>query len=185
MNKFEKLQMFYKKLSPTTAGLIGAGLGWGFSDTLVDAPRGNMTPQQQREWERLIERAMKRQDARRMRKEVSLEKGNPRLQVPPESGRVFDPVKHRWTNPANVGEKVKRKRIRASGVGAHQRSLAVGRIGGKDTGQGAGSAEAGRRFKSKIDVKEQLRNIKSGSKKTALGRFLQEHKKGKKPSSKK
>ena len=184
MNKFEKLQMFYKKLSPTTAGLIGAGLGWGFSDTLVDSPRGNMTPQQQREWERLIERAMKRQDARRMRKEVSLEKGNPRLQVPPEAGRVFDAVRHRWVSPKNVSQKVKRKRIRGSGVGAHQRSLAVGRIGGKDTG-GGGSAEAGRKFKSKIDVKEQIRNIKSGSKKTALGRFLQEHKKGKKPSSKK
>ena len=146
------------------------------SDTLVETPRGQMTPQQQREWERLIERAMKRQDAR-LKKDIrysndntAVQKGDPRLQVPPKAGLVFDPAKHRWAKPDSVGKTVSevqgKKRIRGSGTGAESKRLAVGRVGGK----GEGSAEAGRKHKSAEDIVR---------KPTALERF-----KGKKKANK-
>ena len=76
---FDNLQMFYKKLDPTVAGLIGAGLGWLVSDTLVDTPRGRWTPQQEREWERVVEQAAQRSRDRKLlsllrRKNVDIEK---------------------------------------------------------------------------------------------------------------
>lgn len=75
----DKLNMFYKKLDPTVAGLVGAGLGWMLSDTLVDTPRGRWTPQQEREWERVIEQASKRSRDRKLlsllrRKDIDIEK---------------------------------------------------------------------------------------------------------------
>ena len=181
--KYEQLQMFYKKLNPTAAGLIGAGLGWMLSDTLVETPRGSMTPQQQREWERLVENAMKRRSVKKLIKDgihsyevdvTEVQKGDPRLQVPPKAGLVFDPAKHRWAKPESVGKTVTevqgKKRYRASGTGAEAKRLEVGRIGGKG---GHASAIAGRKSKSAIDVGE--------SKKSALDRF----KTGKKEEDKK
>ena len=177
--KYEQLQMFYKKINPTAAGLIGAGLGWMLSDTLVETPRGNMTPQQQREWERLIERTMKRRGIKKLIKDgihsyeidiTEVQKGDPRLQVPPKAGLVFDPAKHRWAKPESVGKTVTevqgKKRYRASGTGAEAKRLEAGRIGGKG---GRASAIAGRKSKTELDVGD--------SKKSALDRFKSDKKK--------
>ena len=53
---------FIKKKSPlaSIAGLLGFGAGWAMSDTFVEAPRGQMTPSQQRDWERLVRSSMRR-----------------------------------------------------------------------------------------------------------------------------
>ena len=105
----DKLNMFYKKLDPTVAGLVGAGLGWMLSDTLVDTPRGRWTPQQEREWERVIEQASKRSRDRKLlsllrRKDVDIEKnlmpsGKKVGYIPKKTGSISDPAKKRWTNP--------------------------------------------------------------------------------------
>jgi len=69
---------------------------------------------------------------------------------PPRAGEVWDAVKHRWVKPENVGHSVSevqgKKRIRGTGTGVHERSVA---------GHGSGKTrlvEAGRRFKSTADV---------------------------------
>ena len=69
---------------------------------------------------------------------------------PPRIGEMWDAVKHRWVKPENVGHSVSetqgKKRIRGTGVGVHERSVA---------GHGAGKTrlvEAGRRFKSHADA---------------------------------
>ena len=167
MENYNKLQMFYKNISPKVAGLIGAGLGWMLSDSLIENPRGQMTSAQEREWERIVSQAQKRSSDRKLlallrrkdkdvEKASSLSKGDPRLQVPPESGRVFDPARHRWVKPENVGEKVARKRFRGSGTGTHEASLATGRVGGKVGGDlggtSGGSVAAGRKFRTSEDV---------------------------------
>ena len=63
---------------------------------------------------------------------------------------MWDAVKHRWTRPENVGHTVTevqgKKRFRATGTGAHERSVG---------GQGSGKTrlvEAGRRFKGAADT---------------------------------
>tara|TARA_R100001082_G_scaffold83813_1_gene50520 strand:- start:157 stop:1311 length:1155 start_codon:yes stop_codon:yes gene_type:complete len=93
---FDNLQMFYKRLDPGVAGLIGAGLGWMLSDTLVNTPRGRWTPQQQMEWERTIERASKRSRDRKLlnllrRKDVTIEKRwrNPAATIGSAAGRAI------------------------------------------------------------------------------------------------
>ena len=177
--KYEQLQMFYKKLNPTSTALIGAGLGWMLSDTLVESAKATMTPQQEREWERLVESAMKRRNVKKLIKanihsyevDVSeVQKGDPRLQVPPKAGLVFDPAKHRWAKPESVGKTVTevqgKKRYRASGTGAEAKRLQAGRIGGKG---GRASAIAGRKSKTELDVGD--------SKKSALDRFKSDKKK--------
>ena len=66
--KYTELQMFYKKLSPGLAALIGAGAGWALSDSLVEAPRGQMTVSQRREWDRVVDEAMRnKRDSRNRR----------------------------------------------------------------------------------------------------------------------
>ena len=49
------------------------------------------------------------------------------LPIPPRQGEVWDAVKHRWVKPENAGRTVAEvqgeKRIRGSGVGAHERGL--------------------------------------------------------------
>ena len=169
---FDNLQMFYKKLSPSLAALLGAGAGWALSDALTQAPPSNMTPQQQMEWERLVERAMKRKstdvhsyeiDPDKIKKSIYnlLQKTEPGQQAtPPRAGDIFDPVKHRWTNPKNVGKTVSevqgKIRRRASGAGGESKRLAVGRIGGKGT---EGSAGEGRKFRGKTDITERAKEL--------------------------
>jgi len=69
---------------------------------------------------------------------------------PPRVGEMWDAVKHRWVKPENVGHSVTetqgKKRIRGTGVGVHERSIA---------GHGKGKTrlvESGRRFKGTSDA---------------------------------
>ena len=70
--------------------------------------------------------------------------------LPPRQGLMWDAVKHRWTKPENVGHTVTevqgKKRYRAAGSGAHERS-----VGGHGSGKSR-QVEAGRRFKGQADV---------------------------------
>jgi len=51
------------------------------------------------------------------------------LPMPPRQGEVWDELKHRWVKPENAGRTVAEvqgeKRIRGSGVGAHERGLSA------------------------------------------------------------
>jgi len=112
---FYNLQMFYKRLDPGVAGLIGAGLGWMLSDTLVNTPRGRWTPQQQMEWERTIERASKRSRDRKLlsllrRKDVDIEKRwrNPAAAVGSAAGRAI--AGNSLKNPAPQPSEKERKK---------------------------------------------------------------------------
>jgi hypothetical protein len=71
--------------------------------------------------------------------------------VPPIQGQVWDAVKHRWTNPDNVGKTVEevqgKKRIRGSGTGAHQRS--IGGSGNKGIKRGV---TQGRKYRGATDA---------------------------------
>jgi len=72
--------------------------------------------------------------------------------TPPKQGLVWDALKHRWTNPKNIGRSVVevqgKKRVRASGIGAHSHSIKPGQVGGR----GEGSAKEGRVSRSEVDV---------------------------------
>ena len=69
--------------------------------------------------------------------------------LPPRQGLMWDAVKHRWTRAENVGHTVSevqgKKRFRAAGTGAHERT-----VSGHGTGKARG-VEAGRRFKGQTD----------------------------------
>mgnify|MGYP003647450445 CR=1 FL=1 len=70
--------------------------------------------------------------------------------IPPRQGLQWDAVKHRWTRPENIGHTVTevqgKKRVRATGTGAHERS-----VGGHGSGKIRG-VESGRRFKGAADA---------------------------------
>ena len=144
--KYQTLQNFYKRITPGGAALGGALAGWFLSDTFVEAPRGQMTAAQRAEWERVITESLRRKN-RNLGKALLKD----HAPVPPRQGLMWDPVKKRWTRPENIGHSVSevqgKKSIRGTGTGIHEHSLATGRCGGK----GAGSAEAGRRFRSATD----------------------------------
>ena len=143
---------FIQKISPQLAALLSAAAGWALSNDVGKV--GQMTPAQQLEWERAImnkDEDMEEDIFKSMEDwwvtEYFLEKDN--IPIPPIMGEVFDPVKHRWTKPENVGRTVVevqgKKRIRGTGSGAHERSVA---------GHGTGKIrllEAGRRFRSPSD----------------------------------
>jgi len=149
MSNYSDLQTFYKGLRsivvPTAVTQLGlAGL-------YTQGQSGSMTPAQQAQWERTIEEALKRKQRRQFRKSITpISKEH--SAVPPRQGLMWDPVKKRWTRPENVGHTVVevqgRKRFRGTGTGAHEQSLARDRAGGK----GAGSMEAGRRFRGLADA---------------------------------
>tara|TARA_R100001082_G_C4362876_1_gene160271 strand:+ start:2459 stop:3025 length:567 start_codon:yes stop_codon:yes gene_type:complete len=148
MDKFNELQMFYKRRNPLSS-LAAYAAGWALSDSLTK-PRDNMTPSQRREWDRAVDESVRRKYMRNFKKDdMALTKDH--APIPPRQGLSWDPVKKRWTRPENIGHSVTevqgKKRIRGTGTGIHEHSLAVGRFGGK----GAGSAEAGRRFRSATD----------------------------------
>ena len=159
-------------MSPALARLLGFGAGWAISDTFTEAPRGQMTPSQQREWERLVRSAMRRKkdlrkDAidllqshykdssdtyiRRTPIENSLNISKEHAPIPPRQGLVWDEQKKHWTRQEHVGHTVAevqgKKRVRGTGTGVHERSK--GGAGGKGAGM---SAEAGRRFRSAADA---------------------------------
>ncbi len=173
------------KLGPWAAFIAGLAM----SDDLVRAA-GNMTPNQQREWERTIRRQMRRKSldkdllsslktymkdnndtyVRRtpVKNGVKLEK---KLAVPPFQGAQWDPSIHRWVKGGEVGNSVVnrggKKRIRATGAGAHQRSVG---------GHGKGGARVSRK---PIQARKKQKTIKRSS---AVARFVAAVKRKKKRS---
>ena len=156
------------------ASLLGYGAGWAMSDTFTEAPRGRMTPSQQRDWERLVRSSMRRKKGltkeaiddlrtyyndqsdtyvRRKPIDNALNIIKDHAPIPPRQGLVWDEQKKHWTRPEHIGHSVVevqgKKRVRGTGTGVHEHNLAVGRTGGKGSGM---SAEAGRRFRSAADA---------------------------------
>ena len=162
-NKPEDLE----KVSPGLERLLAFGAGWALSGDIVNR---DVPPDLVREWERAVNRQASDDERRkiehkiksRLRKtdyhpqafnsltEFWLQKDH--APVPPRIGLMWDAVKHRWTRPERIGRTVwelsGHKRIRGTGTGSHERSVKVGGVGGR----GAGSASAGRRFRSIGDV---------------------------------
>lgn len=152
-----------EKISPGLERLLAFGAGWALSGDVVnrDVPADLV-----REWERAINRQASESERRAIERKIKsrlkksedgavafenltdffLEKDH--APVPPRIGLMWDAVKHRWTRPERIGRTVwelsGHKRIRGTGTGVHERSVKVGGVGGR----GAGSASAGRRFRS-------------------------------------
>mgnify|MGYP003647615796 CR=1 FL=1 len=72
------------------------------------------------------------------------------LSFPPFAGARLDPTSHRWVKPENFGQTYQarggKKRTRASGTGAHERSVS-GHGKGRIRGEGAG-----RKYKGETDL---------------------------------
>tara|TARA_R110001583_G_scaffold183_3_gene1697 strand:- start:3592 stop:4383 length:792 start_codon:yes stop_codon:yes gene_type:complete len=68
------------------------------------------------------------------------------LSFPPFAGARLDPTSHRWVKPENFGQTYNarggKKRVRASGTGAHERSVS-GHGKGRIRGEGAGAKGKG------------------------------------------
>ena len=82
------------------------------------------------------------------------------LSIPPFAGARFDPATHRWTKPENVGQTVQarggKKRVRATGTGAGERSVS-GHGKGRIRGEGAVW-----KFKGETDLASSRRKEKIG-----------------------
>ena len=152
-----------KRISPALSNLLAAAAGWALS---ADTASKNVPPEMAAEWER----AQSREDKRRLQEEMIHRMKRMRKSddgtflddlemlykdhapVPPRYGLMWDAVKHRWTRPEKVGRTVwevqGKKRLRGTGTGVHERTRAARATGGK----GAGSMEAGRRYRSVADV---------------------------------
>jgi hypothetical protein len=152
-----------KGVSPALARLLSAAAGWALS---ADTASHEVPPHMAQEWERTQNREEKRKLQEEMiRKLKGLRKSDDgtflddlamlykdHAPVPPRMGLMWDAVKHRWTRPEKLGRTVwevqGKKRMRGSGTGVHERSVSRKGAGGK----GAGSMEAGRRFRSVADA---------------------------------
>jgi len=176
------------KLGPWAAFIAGLAI----SDDLVRAA-GEMTPNQQREWERTIRRQMRRKSldkdllsalktymkddndtyVRRtpVKNGVKLEK---KLTVPPFQGAQWDPSIHRWVKGGEVGNSVVnrggKKRIRGTGAGAHQRSVG---------GHGKGGARVSRK---PIQQRKKTAPAKGVRRSAAVAKFVTAVKRKKKRS---
>jgi len=167
-----------QKISPGLAGLMAAAAGWAMSDDIVrsggGSPRGDMTPQQVRDWERTVRRTMRKKDVsldkstwkklqktyydnsdlyfRRVPVQNAVAISKDHAPIPPRQGLQWDELKKKWVSPDHLGRSASelqgKKRIRGSGTGVHEHALHVGGAGGK----GVGSGVAGRRFRSVGDA---------------------------------
>ena len=153
-----------QKMSPELSTLLSAAAGWALS---ADLSNKGVPPEMAREWERAVSREDKKrlqaEMMRRLRRAVRKSENSESLMdelqmfykdhapVPHRYGLMWDAVKHRWTRPEKVGRTVwevqGKKRLRGSGTGVHERSIARRGAGGK----GTGSMEAGRRFRGIAD----------------------------------
>ena len=159
--------MLSKGMSPALANLLAAAAGWALSS---DVASKEIPSHMSQEWERTLSRKEKErlqeEMLRKLGKKVrKSDDGNfldeleliykDHAPIPPRQGLMFDAVKHRWTRPEKIGRTVwevqGHKRFRGTGTGAHERGRAQKGHGG----YGAGSTEAGRRFKSTGDVSRQ------------------------------
>jgi len=149
---------------------------------------GQMTPSQQREWERMVNRQMKRKSLkdgvsmedlqkhwsdssdtyfRRVpvtngvrADEIFLDK---KLSSPPRPGEIWNPVSHRWTKDGNLG-KVNvgsggKKRLRAGSSAAGAHQRSVGGLSGKGRTRWLGT---GRVHRGTTDIAEQAQGTKAG-----------------------
>ena len=159
-----KKAMDLEKISPSLERLIAFGAGWALSGDIVnrDVPQDLV-----REWERAVNNQASDNERRRLERKIKsrLRKSDDTIfnalhehylskdhaPVPPRVGLMWDAVKHRWTRPERIGRTVwelsGHKRIRGTGTGVHERSVKAHGSGGR----GAGSATAGRRFRSSGD----------------------------------
>jgi len=180
-SKTKPLQKLHPRLAAFLAGLA-------ISDQFVDNPRGSMTPAQQREWERTLNRQMKRKSLKEgvsmddlskhwadssdtyIRK-IPVAKGviadetflDKKLASPPRPGEVWNPQTNRWTKAGNLG-KVNvgsggKKRLRAGSNATGAHQRAVGGLSGKGQVRHLGT---GRQHKTTVDVAEQARGTKAG-----------------------
>jgi len=177
-DKEEDQSKALQKISPGLAGLMAAAAGWAMSDEIVrsggGSPRGEMTPQQLRDWERTLRRTMRKKSItldkaaweklqktyyddsdlyfRRVPVQNAVVISKDHAPVPPRQGLQWDELKKKWVSPEHLGKSVTenqgKKRIRGSGTGVHEHSLHPGRTGGK----GEGSGVAGRRFRGVADA---------------------------------
>lgn len=181
-----------KPLQKVSSSLIAFLAGLGLSDEIVrsggGSPRGDMTPAQQREWERMLNRQMKRKSlkdgvamedlqkhwsdtsdtyVRRVPVAKGVQAGetflDKKLSAPPRPGEVWNPVSHRWTKEGNLG-KVNvgsggKKRLRAGSSAAGAHQKNVGGLSGKGRLRHLGT---GRHFRGKIDIAEQAQGTKAG-----------------------
>jgi hypothetical protein len=178
LKKAQPLQKISNQLAAFLAGLA--------IDTFDDV--GQMTPSQQREWERMVNRQMKRKSLkdgvtmedlqkhwsdssdtyfRRVpvangvrADEIFLDK---KLSSPPRPGEVWNPVSHRWTKDGNLG-KVNvgsggRKRLRAGSTAAGAHAKSVGGLSGKGRLRHIGT---GRVHRGPTDIAEQAQGTKVG-----------------------
>ena len=157
---------------------MAAAAGWAMSDDIVrsggGSPRGEMTPQQLRQWERTVRRTMRKKDVsldksaweklqknyyddsdlyfRKVPVQNAVAISKDHAPVPPRQGLQWDELKKKWVSSDHLGRSATelqgKKRIRGSGTGVHEHALASGGAGGK----GVGSGVAGRRFRSVGDA---------------------------------
>jgi len=163
-----------EKVGDKLATLMSAAAGWAMSGDMTRGRDDHVN----REWElhhrERQEREQREEDRRRDRKNRRVRKSQNFLDlyndalieevtiggdflimkdhsmVPPRQGLMWDPVKHRWTRPENVGRTVTEvqgsKRFRAVGTGAHERS-----VGGHGSGA-VRAVQSGRKFRGTTDV---------------------------------
>ena len=188
----KKAQTTSKPLQKISSNLVAFLAGLGLSDEIVrsggGSPRGEMTAAQQREWERMINRQMKRKSlkdgvtmedlqkhwsdssdtyVRRAPVPKGVQAGetflDKRLPAPPRPGEVWNPVSHRWTKEGNLG-KVNvgsggKKRLRAGSSAAGAHQRSVGGLSGKGRLRHIGT---GRVHRTTVDVAEQAQGTKAG-----------------------
>jgi len=188
----KKAQTTSKPLQKISSNLVAFLAGLGLSDEIVrsggGSPRGEMTAAQQREWERMINRQMKRKSlkdgvtmedlqkhwsdssdtyVRRAPVSKGVQAGetflDKRLPAPPRPGEVWNPVSHRWTKEGNLG-KVNvgsggKKRLRAGSSAAGAHQRNVGGLSGKGRLRHIGT---GRVHRTTVDVAEQAQGTKAG-----------------------
>ena len=192
-----------KPLSKISNQLAAFLAGIAISDDLVRAgggsPRGGMTPTQQREWERMVNRQMKRKSLKDGVTMEDLQKHwsdssdtyvrrvpvtngvradetflNKKLASPPRPGEVWNPVSHRWTKDGNLGQvnvgSGGRKRLRAGSTSAGAHQRSVGGLSGKGRLRHIGT---GRVHRGPTDIAEQAQGTKVGvgSGKSPTSRF--------------
>ena len=179
--KTKPLQKVSNQLAAFLAGLA-------ISDQFVENPRGQMTAAQQREWERSLNRQMKRKSLKdgvsmddlqkhwsdssdTYVRKIPVAKGviadetflDKKMLSAPRPGEIWNPQTHRWTKAGNLG-KVNigsggKKRLRAGSSATGAHQKTAGGLSGK--GQLRHIA-GGRTHRTTVDVAEQARGTKAG-----------------------
>lgn len=160
IKKDVKKEVNLQKLDPAMAALAGWWLGGTIDE--INQQRGRLSPSQQREFDRQVEQALRRQD-RSFRKDISLEKLqyffktkpiNPGSAAPPKAGLTWDPTSHRWVNPKTratgaVAARGGKKRVRGTGTGVGEKKVKAGR-----------KLAEGRKHRGAADIGEKTKKFK-------------------------